>query len=51
MNQAMKVASIPEDDFEELVESESPPTITKLAGNSPKIRARCCPHCGKSLGK
>ena len=31
MYQAMQVASIPEDEFEQLVESQEPPSITELA--------------------
>lgn len=37
--QAVRVASVPEDDFEDAVESESPPSVTKLAkaGTGPRL--------------
>ena len=34
MYQAMKVADIPEDDFERLIEDDDPPTLTELANHS-----------------
>jgi hypothetical protein len=55
--QTMKlVASIPKAEFEALVESDDPPTVTQLcdlarrrAGSSPKAKAKRCPHCGGLL--
>lgn len=52
--QAKKIADIPEDEFERLVESDNPPTISELldvaqrrAGSSRKRRT--CPHCGEEI--
>ena len=57
MWRALRVASIPEDEFEALVESDTPPTVTKLvriARRQPYSkpqgrRLRTCPHCGGAL--
>lgn len=38
MYQAMKVADIPEDDFERLIEDDDPPTLTELANHSAPSR-------------
>ena len=55
---ALQVASIPEDDFEEMIESEEPPTVTALVrhatGKTDKPQGRrlkWCPHCGADLRK
>lgn len=54
MRQCIRVAAIPEDQFEELVESDSPPTIEALAnlgrrlGKPRKPPAVTCPTCGGS---
>ena len=56
MYQAVQIASIPEDEFERLVESLEPPSLTDLARigrgdqSKPKAaKAKCCPHCGGAL--
>jgi hypothetical protein len=59
MWRAMKVADIPEDEFERLIESDNPPTVTELVEYSrqaqglPKAkqarRLTRCPHCGGDL--
>lgn len=58
MYQAIRISSIDEAEFEHLVESENPPTITSLAEigisreiRSPARRLSFCPHCGGSLAK
>jgi hypothetical protein len=62
MWKAMQVATIPDDTFEALVESENPPTITQLVeiarvlqGKPPSKaqgrRLKHCPHCGGDLTK
>lgn len=62
MWRAMQVADIPADEFEALVESDTPPTVTELVelsrqqkGHSPRstrpARREFCPHCGESLAK
>jgi hypothetical protein len=50
------LASIPEDQFEELLESEKiisgAKIVAKFKGHNPvQHRAKCCPHCGTQLGK
>ena len=54
--QAKKIASIPEEEFEKLVESDNPPTVSELlnvahrrAGSKPANLQNCCPHCGGKL--
>lgn len=55
--QAKKIAEIPEGEFERLVESDNPPTVTGLlnmahrrAGSSqPANLPNVCPHCGGKL--
>jgi hypothetical protein len=60
MYRCLDVASIPEDDFEALVESDNPPTTTELVrhaksreGRRPPApqgrRLKRCPHCGGDL--
>lgn len=56
MWRALQVAAIPEDEFEALIESETPPTVTALVRMSTnKVdkpqgrRLRACPHCGGDL--
>lgn len=50
------VASIPENIFEQLIESGKPPSMTELVAigrgrNPARRRARCCPNCGFQLQK
>lgn len=54
--QAKKIAGIPEDQFEELVEGDNPPTVSALldlahhrAGSDQVARVATCPHCGGKL--
>ncbi|MBM7329473.1 hypothetical protein JS562_41430 [Agrobacterium sp. S2] len=54
--QAKKIASIPEDEFEKLVESDNPPTVSELlnvahyrAKSKPAYLPNVCPHCGGKL--
>lgn len=54
--EAKQAASIPEDEFEALIESDDPPSITALvnvarrrAGLTVPARSRRCPHCGGAL--
>lgn len=57
MWRASKVADIPADEFEALVESDDPPTVTRLVeiGRRQPVarpqgrRLRRCPHCGGDL--
>jgi hypothetical protein len=60
MWRAMKLASIPEDEFEALVESDEPPTVSELVevgrqgdGLPPNVqqgrRIKRCPHCHKDI--
>lgn len=56
MYQALQVANIPEEDFERLIESDDPPSVTEMArigrGLQTKqkvAKSRCCPHCGGML--
>lgn len=60
MYRALAIADIPETAFEELVESENPPTLTELnriARNrhlkKPKATSavHVCPHCGENIRK
>ena len=57
---AMMVGAIPHDIFEALVESDNPPTVSRLvelgrqfSGLPPRAkqgrRLKCCPHCGGDL--
>lgn len=49
--QMKKIASIPAEEFEALVESDDPPTVTgllDLAHHRAKS-VRHCPHCGGAL--
>lgn len=59
LRQAVRVANVPADEYERLVESDDPPTIEQLAnlGRQRAARARqggtsrppfsqLCPHCG-----
>jgi len=53
--QAKKIAEIPEEEFERMVESDNPPTVTGLldvahqrAGSS-RREQKTCPHCGGDL--
>lgn len=48
------LATIPKDQFEELLDSENIPSGAKIVaafrGHNPvQRRARCCPHCGGQL--
>ncbi len=54
MWRAMQVAAIPESEFDNIVESDNPPTVSELVkigtGNKPKANAiKNCPHCGGEL--
>ena len=56
MWRALQVANIPQDEFEQLIESDDPPTVAKLvkigSGNESTPegrRLRRCPHCGGDL--
>ena len=51
--QAMKIAEIPDDEFDAMVESDSPPTITALASHSatPKPRATACANAAAAIAK
>ena len=57
MWRARRLASIPEDEFEARLESDTPPTVTELvriAGHQHNSkpqgrRLRTCPHCGADL--
>lgn len=42
--QALRVANVPESDFEEQLESDTPPTVTKLAEQGTKKRPESIPH-------
>ena len=52
---ALLVASIPEEEFERLIESDNPPTPRQLEFLARRrtgkrvAYVRRCPHCGKSL--
>ncbi|MCQ1778248.1 hypothetical protein NOJ05_13655 [Neorhizobium galegae] len=53
--QAKKIAEIPEEEFDRMVESDEPPSVTELlnvahrrAGSRRKT-ACSCPHCGGEL--
>lgn len=54
---ARQVASIPEEGFEGLIESDTPPTVTELVRTARRQhnsepqgrRLRTCPHCGGDL--
>ena len=56
--QSAAIARIPKEEFERLIESDNPPTVTELARigrgqpAKPKKRPRrlaTCPHCGGDL--
>ena len=52
--QARLIASIPEEEFERLIESDDVPTITELVNVARRRdglakRVRKCPHCGGAL--
>ena len=56
MYQAMKLASVPRDEFEAMVESDDPPTPSEAIRrheNKPTKptarRLKTCPHCGGDL--
>ncbi len=50
--QAVRVARIPKDEFERLVESDDPLTVERLSmlgrrsGRRRSAKSRPCPHCG-----
>ncbi len=52
---AKAIASIPEEEFERLIESDNPPTVTAFAdlargrAGLKKRRLSRCPHCGEKL--
>jgi hypothetical protein len=52
--QARKIAEIPADEFDAMVESDNPPTVAELLdvaqhrAGSAKVQRRC-PHCGGVL--
>lgn len=50
---ALQVAAIPEDEFNRLVESDNPPTVSELVRlgyGKPALRKPShCPHCGYEL--
>lgn len=49
-----KLAGIPEDEFEQMLESEKIPSTNAILrtflGNPVQRRARYCPHCGGNIG-
>jgi hypothetical protein len=48
--QSIRVAMIPKADFERLVESDTPPTVTELAGQGkPRVRRRTMTSCSGSM--
>lgn len=59
MWRAMKVAELPDDEFERLIESDNPPTVSELVERSRQAqglprakqarRLTRCPHCGGDL--
>lgn len=56
MYRALWVARLPEEEFERLIESDDPPSVTEMArrgrGHTPERQGRRlkrCPHCGESL--
>ena len=56
MYQAIAASDIPEDEFERLIESDNPPSLSELAAigrgkEKPKLapRRHTCPHCGGDL--
>ncbi len=57
MYRCLAIASIPEEEFEELIESDDPPTKTALVAHaqnkepphSTTRRLSFCPHCGGDL--
>ena len=56
MWRALQVASIPEEEFEALVEASDTPTVSELVrvatgtrSASQGRRFKCCPHCGGDL--
>jgi hypothetical protein len=51
---AMQIASIPRDQFAAIVESDNPPSVTKLLDMAQrraasKRKPTVCPHCGGAL--
>lgn len=54
MWRALQVAEIPEAEFDSLIESDNPPTVSELVaistGRQPKAKSsKLCPHCGGEL--
>ncbi len=56
MWRALQVANVPEEEFERLVESDNPPTVSEMVrlGSGRSVapqgrRLKCCPHCGGDL--
>lgn len=51
--QAKKMAEIPEAEFERMVESDNPPSVSELLDvahqRAGSARRKCCPHCGGVL--
>ena len=52
--EAKQIASIPQEEFERLVESDNPPLPSDLVNVAQKRagsvrRVKCCPHCGGEL--
>lgn len=55
LKRALLIASIPEEEFERLIESDDPPTVRQLEllvrrrTGKKTMYVRRCPHCGKPL--
>lgn len=49
--QAMKIAAIPEAEFDRMVESDHPPTIVQMleVAQHRATSERHCPHCGGAI--
>ena len=50
-----KLAAIPEDEFEQILDSEKIPSanmiVESVRGNPARPRTKCCPHCGARIKK
>ena len=51
--QAVKIAEIPEGEFDAMVESDSPPTLTQMAAHNRQVkpRATACAHAAAAIAK